>query len=562
MVVQVSYFSKTTLQTLCDVLSMTKRKLRHGINQSMRRKPVFDVGLILALVLICLAIAYRSIRQSLRQTDQYPPIPLEHQKIPYTPSNIPATPSNTHATPIPHDASVDQSFLHTLKRLGYPFDFLEKVLPNVGARPLDSDLIELRHCHLAFVDYANYTAWALPILDYAHLRKFMVPEFSLGLLEIYATQMGLCDFAEYPLQITDNLSDAEQVLRTVPAHDSLPRLAIVIVAFKDAAHLKRLIKAVHLPHHFIIIHLERLTSKTYSTQVRMIASLYKNVAVVQFGTIAYRTDSVSMINYQIMNWLVNDLKLEYNYHFSLDGAVYPLYSANELAQHLQTTKRDVWLGEILHNGKVLVDDGGSYQWISLARKRFLFTKRKQELFITEQINRNGFVVTIPEFIKTNMTKRTNSGNQGVFSQKFVKELTNSPQVKELFALAKYGCCCCIEESSWIAAASILGYAKQAMEATSMFQVWGGETACAGGMRNAVLSLNASLCFKTEDASENRTVSIVGNKKGGPFYLYGHDMLKALKNAKKRGFMFARKFNSEDPSSMELLRIIQRELHLN
>jgi hypothetical protein len=40
------------------------------------------------------------------------------------------------------------------------------------------------------------------------------------------------------------------------------------------------------------------------------------------------------------------------------------------------------------------------------------------------------------------------------------------------------------------------------------------------------------------------------------------MLRALKNAKKRGFMFARKFDSEDPSSMELLRVIQRELHLN
>jgi hypothetical protein len=45
-----------------------------------------------------------------------------------------------------------------------------------------------------------------------------------------------------------------------------------------------------------------------------------------------------MINYQIMNWLVNDLKLEYDYHFTLGGAGYPLHSANELAQHLQTTE--------------------------------------------------------------------------------------------------------------------------------------------------------------------------------------------------------------------------------
>jgi hypothetical protein len=162
----------------------------------------------------------------------------------------------------------------------------------------------------------------------------MVPEFALGLLEMYATHKGLCNFAEYPLQIAYDLSTAEEVLKTVPANDSLPRFAIVIVAFKDAAHLEKLVKAVHLPHHYIIIHLERLTSPSYATQVRRIASQYRNVAVVQFGTVTYRTDSVSMINYQIMNWLVNDLKLEYDYHFTLGGAVYPLHSANRTGSTL------------------------------------------------------------------------------------------------------------------------------------------------------------------------------------------------------------------------------------
>jgi hypothetical protein len=263
-----------------------------------------------------------------------------------------------------------------------------------------------------------------------------------------------------------------------------------------------------------------------------------------------------------MNWLVNNLKLEYNYHFALDGAAYPLYSANELARHFQTTQRDVWLGEMLHKGKVLVDGKGGYQWISLTRTRFVFTTRKEERFITQQIKRNGFVVTIPDFIRTNMTKKTNSGNQGVFSHKFVKELTNSPQVKELFALAKYGCCCCIEERTWITAASILGYKKQALEAASMFQVWGGASTCGGSMNNAVLSLKDDVCFRIEDARENSTFPEVPQKQVGPLYVHGSEMLEVLKSAKKRGFMFARKFNSEDTSSLKLIGIIQRELHQN
>jgi hypothetical protein len=390
----------------------------------------------------------------------------------------------------------------------------------------------------------------------------MIPEITLGLLEMYATQKGFCDFAAYPLQISYDLSDAEALLRSVPANDSLPRFAFVIIAFKDAVHLERLVKAVHLPHHYIILHLERSTSPSYAIQVRRLASQYRNIAVVEFGTIIYPTDSISMINYQIMNWLVNTLKLAYDYHFTLGGAVYPLYSAKELAQHLKAVKHDVWLGAILHNGKALVGDGMG-QWDYLVRKRLIFTsgERKYQQR-TKTTNQNGFVVTIPDFIKTNMTKKTNSGNQGVFSHKFLKELTNSAQVKELFSIAKYGCCCCLEERTWIAAARIIGYKKQALEAASMFQVWGGDSSCKSSMNNAVLSVNASLCFKTEDASENSKFSKESHTEGVPFYLYGNEMLAALKDAKNRGFMFARKFDSEDPSSAELLGIIQSELHQN
>jgi len=525
-------------------------------------------------------IIYRQINASVATHNLVVPSANDVALIPYNPAVLPVT-----SRFVTDDEITDGAFIDILKDMqDTPFEFFETTLPTIGARPLKSDVVELRHCHLAHIDYLNYTAWANVILSNAWpnfdkkvrsmaaevmglsqyaWEHFMVPEFALGLLEIFATHNGHCEFDKYPLQIAYDLSAAEQVLvqssKVLPS-DSLPRLAIVIVAFRDAAQLSRIVQAVHMPHHYIVIHLERLTPPNYVSEVLKVASQYQNVAVAQFGTISYRTDSVSMINYQIMNWLVNDLKLEYDYHLTLGGAVYPLFGAKELALHLKETKRDVWLGELLHNGVVLTGED-HLQWDYLTRKRLIFTagERKYQQR-TKKTNQNGFVATIPNFIQTNMTKKTNSGNQAVFSYKFVKELTNSPEVKALFAIAKYGCCCCLEERTWITAARIIGYKEQALEAASMFQVWGGETTCGTSMGNAVLGTNASICYKNEDATVGSAVYQESHKAGDPVYLHGNEVLQALKDAKKRGFMFARKFKSEDPVAMELLALIQKELH--
>jgi hypothetical protein len=465
-----------------------------------------------------------------------------------------------------------------------PFDFFEKILPAVTARPLNSDVVELRHCHLAQIDYLDFTTWASVILNdawpnfqkkikagYPEVRdlskyawdQFMVPEFALGLLEIFATHRGHCDFERFPLQIAYDLSAAASVLRRVPSNPSLPRLAIVIVAFKDAEHLDKLVEALHMVHHYIIIHLERLTPSSFTDQAYKIASKYLNVVVVKFGTVTYRTDSVSFINYQIMNWLVNDLLLDYDYHLTLGGAVYPLYNAKELALRLKQNHRDIWLGELLQNGMLLKDEAEQAQFHYLIRKRLIFTsgetKYQQR---TKKYAQSGFEPIVPGFIQTNMTKKTNSGNQAIFSYKFVRQLTLSAQVKELFAIAKYGCCCCLEERTWIAAAGMIGYRDVALEQASMWQVWGGETTCQSSMNNAILTVNASICYKNEDATEIRQQTGQNHRstKEEPVYIKGDKVLDALKDAKRRGFMFARKFKSDDASSMDLLRMIQQELH--
>lgn len=546
----------------------------HGHHRRQRSGPSVEVRGILLILVTVGFILYRQLSVSI---SQQPPVHHEEQyQVPLVSPSV-----------VTDDEITETAFADMLQGFDEPFDFFETLLPKIGARPLKSDVVELRHCHLGRIDYATYTAWATVILQDAWPKfelkllhnvsevddlsklswdRFMVPEFALGLLEVWATHHDHCDFNKYPLEISDDLSDAAMTLQKVPPDSTLPRLAIVIVAFKDIQHLERLVKAVYMPHYYFVIHLERKTPQEYVDQVKELAEPYSNVVVIQFGTVTYRTDSVSMINYRIMNWLVHTVKLEYDYHLTMGGAVYPLYSAKELALHLQESKRDVWLGELLHDGSVLGGEGHT-QWNYLTRKRLIFTAGEQRKYQqrTKKSNQNGFVPTIPDFIQTNMTKKTNSGNQAVFSYKFVKELTMSAEVKHLFALAKYGCCCCLEERTWITAARIIGYKKQALEAANMFQVWGGGTECKSSMNNAILSSNASLCFKNEDAT-NEAVRVLQTttrkrERPDPILFHGDKMLEALKDAKKRGFMFARKFKSDDSSSMELLDQIEKELHL-
>jgi hypothetical protein len=346
------------------------------------------------------------------------------------------------------------------------------------SRPIHSDVVELRHCQLDKVDYSKFVSWAAIILQDAFpilekklkrdmdevqgIRKDgwdigMYLEFCLSLLEIYATHTDtrdgttdkICNFEKYSLQIAHNdddiLSMAEKTLRNVPAsHNGLPRLVFVIVAFQDADHLEVLIEACSMPHHFIIVHLERRSPQSFTDRVHRIANKYSNVVVVQFGSIIYSTDSVSTVNYQIMNWLTEELKLPYDYLLTLGNAAYPLLSTEEMTRYFQKTKRNIWLGE-LRNSK---NGGGWYfSYEYLERKRLIFTSGERKYTQrTKKWKQNDFVSSIPDYIKTNMTSnktKTNSGNQAVFSYKVVNKLVNSPQVKELFAIAKWGCCCCL-----------------------------------------------------------------------------------------------------------------------
>ena len=151
-----------------------------------------------------------------------------------------------------------------------------------------------------------------------------------------------------------------------PSSNGTTRIVVVIVAYQDVTHLEKFIDAIYLPQHYIIIHLEENGSDSFRRQIEELIlskyAKYNNVVILQFGTIIYKTDSISTINLRIMNYLVNDLQLKYDYHITLGGATYPLYNdATEFMKQLtsQQPDRDVWLGELLHKGNQVDSSSGS-----------------------------------------------------------------------------------------------------------------------------------------------------------------------------------------------------------
>lgn len=97
---------------------------------------------------------------------------------------------------------------------------------------------------------------------------------------------------------------------------------------------------------------------------------------------------------------------------------------------------------------------------------------------------------------------------------------------------------------------IIGLLEEARNQSNMFQLWGGEEdKCVGSMNNAVLDLNENRCFRIEALGKDE------------MYFWGNQTWDNIVEAKKNGMMFARKFSSEQPDSIQLLEKIRKELHL-
>jgi hypothetical protein len=405
----------------------------------------------------------------------------------------------------------------------------------------------------------------------------MRDEFALQLLELKLMERGMCNYSLFRPTVPGHQAQglrlqhvANQLqyqhqptlwnpFRRVPIQ--YYRLAIVISAFQDFNHLVALLRAVHLPQNYIVIHIDRYCDHQYQSQLEDLLATtphYSNVVIVQFGSVVYTSDTISLINLRILRWLTFDLQLDYEQVLLIDAAVYPLRSPQEMVDYLQVQStqhnRSVWLG-LLHFGKRF--DFFDYE---SGQRPAPDTKYMQSTRLVSTRNfklfkENLYWKNLPSHISNLFIYKATSGNQGVYSRSVVEKLLSSDIVMELFAWSKYSCCCCVEERNWMAALDAIGHAAEAIQYTSMFQVWGGSKRCVGSMSNAVLSTDPSLHYISADPFHYNKET----RQPKQFCFGGNETLSVLASAKERGALFARKFRSHSAESVSMMQEIESKL---
>lgn len=495
-------------------------------------------------------------------------------------------------------------------KLPAPFDFLPDLLrtyainlrkstSELDQEWLESDLAELHHCHSIFttprethrMNWTDFTAWAAPWVN-TTMPKLKRPEIGaededilqqeviVQLLELYGTQHGYCKFYRYRPTFVHGGSAFAATATALQLPLGHARLAFVIaVRRRDPAHIKRLIRAIHMPHHYIVLHLDMQMDEQTQTELLEIAQDYDNMVVVRFGTIHEGMDGMTNVHLKLMRWLTIELNLKFDYHITLDGASFPLRSAEDMSQHLHTANSSVWLGTLTEQGKL----------VQQSQQSLLLDKRVATTSIPEMTTLSSSLFPEPNIPnnwfhsndKNNgyFNYKTVSGSNAVFSQSIVRQLLASSYAMEIFGHSKYGCCG-LDNYNWMAALKALdqnrsrplssspfNIQQEAKAQTATFQLFGGadENCETQSGETAMLTMDASRCYQIEHPQVVESVynesyrhasfdwSIPKDRRsvhGGP------DLVKYLQHAKKAGFLFARQFHSADPQSVSLLDQIE------
>ncbi|CAB9499516.1 expressed unknown protein [Seminavis robusta] len=511
------------------------------------------------------------------------------------------------------------SFLHyklTIPdSLPAPFDFLPDLLRNYAEEIrmytseldhewLDSDIVELHHCRSILTSermgWTNFTEWASPLVNRTRYELHeanpalsdqqldnMQQEIILELLELYAMHYGFCNFHRYrPALVKDSKAFEDTSKLDAPANSARCAFVITVLA-NDSTHVKRLIQAIHMPHHYIVLHLDQQANEELKTELLELAELYENLELVQFGTIrADREDSMSGIHLKIMRWLTIELGLVFDYHVTLDGASFPLLNAEELARYLFASSHSIWLGTLTEQGNLATKT----QTKRLTHARLTTTSIPATVSLgkifSEKVTLPPELASAAQANRLLLNHKTTKGSYAIFSQDLIRRLLSSPAALQLLASSKYACCSTsFDNYDWMGALELLGVwvnedsfsiPNQAKQYTSMFQLWGGTDNCGDALRDdlatdsAMLSTNPSHCYRIEHP---QVVKVVMGKKFNTTafvetdYSIPKDQLlvkgegevwKHLKSAKKVGFLFARQFDSTHPQSVALLNAIEQE----
>lgn len=197
--------------------------------------------------------------------------------------------------------------------------------------------------------------------------------------------------------------------------------------------------------------------------------------------------------------------------------------------------------------------------------------------------------SLPDFLADGdsiLDQKTTSGDYAILSQLVVHQLLHAPRALQLFAMSKYGCCDSnLANYNWMAAMQLLATQtfdtpprgidamKEAKTNTAMFQLWGGAKGdgnCEDILQDAptestVLTSDKSTCYRIEHPlvtkavlNPNSTTEEDWNIPRRKRTFRGGDVMKHIRNARKAGFLFARRFDSKNKHSMTVLGDIERE----
>lgn len=456
-----------------------------------------------------------------------------------------------------------------------------------------SDVAYLDHCDLDKLDprafdvfqkllweliqEKNHPHWSSGSIgdEQLHVRDVQ-DEIKLQALEHFARGVqGACNFSLYHPSVPefapivpgtmDKTKRLIQSLYETPKEQA--RLVFAISAYNDMAQLRRLLQAISLPQHLIVIHLERRTPATFIHEAQQLASHHPNLVVLQFGSVIYPSDTLSHVMLQIMRWVTHDLNFQYDYFIALGSTSYPLWNAIDMAHFLRADPPRVRLGRLAHSNPrrlcvnameslgLLYTRGDYYDNhrrpldIGGDRATRLYQDARAVLSNQSSATNENAMPLQRDFWPAAQFKcrkfKSVSGLTAAYNYDAIRSLLASADALDLLNRFKYAGGCCVEERSWAAAMAILGRGKEITLPGLVWQSWpvGVETMHNSWLQHpnkTVVATNQSeiyVVYQTEHYHSD-------NDKWFR-HIRGMEVAKELREAKESGMLFARKFQSSD-----------------
>ncbi|KAL3912520.1 MAG: hypothetical protein SGARI_001116 [Bacillariaceae sp.] len=224
-----------------------------------------------------------------------------------------------------------------------------------------------------------------------------------------------------------------------------------------------------------------------------------------------------------MRFVTLDLKIEYDYFFALSSSVYPLRQKEELERYLKSSPNRVRIGTFVeHNAKP-----GTEEKFGVTPK-LAAAAQPANLFHSEQTDACQI--------------KTTSGNTAAYPRSVVLKLLQSAPALDVLERSRFSGGCCNEEWVWGLALTLLGETEHAKEPGLVWQSW----PCADRrLQNTEL---------TNTTYEMQCVRIDATSHWEPWndkyfrkdlrQIHGQEAVQeAVKFARDRGILFARKFTS-------------------